>query len=579
LKDTSSHTWYLGHIVDVISDDKLMIGFEDDVWPRKEFPVARVRKPPNRNDADLEAFNPAVGDEVELRVNATEHAPASWSAAVVRKIQHSFYFVARVSSIAAMDSSGSGDIVEKEMLRPSSANHSGLNASSLQKEMFKLPPSLHSWALTSDAAGCFSHIEEQSGLIQIGPLQGELRLVGDKASLKRAHLALEVHIRHQTQIQNFQDKREKRLKALEEKRNRIEGSGFKSSVEFGIDPSFVARVIGSKGNAIRAVEEKYGVQVNIRGQESDGEQVIRIFGNCVEDIEKARAEVEYVEEAVPIDDPDMHKWVRGGGGRTLNRFRDSAGLVYAKLDRESNKLYLCGTRQAVDDAVAMFETHMMYFPVFQQMEDAMQGVISQLEEYGDRDARWEWESWWREELDEGPAYQKSKGKGKTSKGAGKAEKAKGSKVNGKGGKAWEEEKGGKRGGKSSRYWDSQHNNHYEQEWQEEEEEEENKSSYNAREKAPVRTGRQWKAVSDERKAEEPEGEVASESDAATGGGKASGRGRTRGGGATGRERGTGIASTEPQQEQAGHAEDDGCEERPERPAPGTRRMGKKGVRS
>mmetsp|Transcript_102275 Transcript_102275/g.288954 ORF Transcript_102275/g.288954 Transcript_102275/m.288954 type:complete len:364 (+) Transcript_102275:101-1192(+) len=115
--------------------------------------------------------------------------------------------------------------------------------------------------------------------------------------------------------------------------------------------------------------------------------------------------------------------------------------------------------------------------------------------------------------------------------------------------------------------------------EEEEEEEENKSSYNAREKAPVRTGRQWKAVSDERKAEEPEGEVASESDAATGGGKASGRGRTRGGGATGRERGTGIASTEPQQEQAGHAEDDGCEERPERPAPGTRRMGKKGVRS
>merc|ERR1711874_771548 len=90
--------WYAGHAVDMVGAGALRVGFDADVWPLKQYPTSSVRKPPKLVESDPDKFTPRIGDEVELRINATEHAPAGWSRAIVKNIKHEFYFLSRVSS-------------------------------------------------------------------------------------------------------------------------------------------------------------------------------------------------------------------------------------------------------------------------------------------------------------------------------------------------------------------------------------------------------------------------------------------------------------------------------------------------
>lgn len=432
-KDGRTRMWHSGYIQELVGQSELLVGFESE-----------VRKPPKLSPAELEKFNPRQGDEVELRVNPTPHSPAAWGLATVRNIKHGFYFVA-LNSVASSERSPEA-IVEKDQLRPVTV-HQGLGSECLKQEIFKLQASLQSWVTTDDAVGCFAHIEDQSGLvhIQVLPAKPTLKLVGDPKAIARAKMLLEVHLKHQAQIQNFQDVREKRLKALETKRNRIEGAGYKHSVEIQVDPSFIARIIGKGGEAVKSLQERLDVNIRILDAEHlDDVRIIRIFGNSPENVEKARSEVEFVEEALPLD-PNMYSWILGRGGKTIQTFRESAGLVYAKLDRDGKQLLLCGSRNSVQDALAMFETHIMYFPVFHQMDEEMEQIFSELEEYGDWDARWEWGCYRDEEEDWQQPKLKAKGSGSgAGKGGAKWDRG-GSEKAGKGDKGWDRkgEKGDK----------------------------------------------------------------------------------------------------------------------------------------
>jgi len=412
-KDTRP-IWYCGFVKDVGPKDELLIGFEDDIWPPSRYAPADVRRAPRYSTLEFEKFTPKVGEEVEVRLDATPHAPVCWAIGTVGKIKHDFFVV---SIHPSAGQKGNDQIVEKEKLRPV-AVRSGLTADALNQETFQLPAGLQSWMTTDDGLGCFSHIQDQSGLVTILVQSSKLtlKLLGDKKATQRAKLLLEVHIKHQSQIQNFQDVREKRLKALENKRNRIEGSGFKHSCEFTVDHNFIPRIIGKGGDTIRALREKYDVQIKIlepgeegRQTAADHERVVRIFGNNAGNVQNARTEVEYVEEAMPLEE-DQCNWLAGGKGmRSIWSFKEAAGLVYARLEYDSQQLLLCGTRSCVEDAIALFETHFMYCPVFRQMDEEMENLFAELESYGDYDARWES---WREEP---KAKGSGKGEGKSGK--------------------------------------------------------------------------------------------------------------------------------------------------------------------
>ncbi|CAL1155388.1 unnamed protein product [Cladocopium goreaui] len=155
--------WYCGFVKDVGPKDELLIGFEDDIWPPTRYPAAEVRRSPRYSPSDIEKFSPKVGEEVEVRLEATPHAPVCWAIGTVGKIKHDFFVVSIHPSAVQK---GNDQIVEKEKLRPA-AVRSGLTPEALNQENFQLPAGLQSWMNTEDGIGCFSHIQDQSGLVTI----------------------------------------------------------------------------------------------------------------------------------------------------------------------------------------------------------------------------------------------------------------------------------------------------------------------------------------------------------------------------------------------------------------------------
>lgn len=456
LKDQRSNLWYCGNIRELSGKNDILVGFESDVWSPAKYPASSVRKPPRMSGQELDRFQPRVGEEVELKVHATPHSPSAWGTATVKNIKHEFYIVCLTSGSGGP---GPGEqIVEKDMLRPMS-NRQGLTADCMDKDVFKLPAGLQSWMSTEDAIGCISHIEDQSGLLSIMLQESKcsLKLVGESKALVRAKMLLEVHVKHQAQIQNFQDVRDKRLKALETKRNRIEGSGFQHSIEFRVESSHVPRIIGKGGEAIRGVSEKYDVTVRILDGDNEDERLIRIFGNSKESVNEARSEIEFVEEVINVR-PEQYSWILGRGGKTIQSFKENTGVFYARLDRDYKKLLLCGSRHSVDDATAMFETHLMYYPVFHQMDEEMEQIFAELEEYGDWDARWEWgvyrenEEWEKSQAKSKGSDGGGSGSGSGGKGKGGGHREKWERGSGYGNNTEQEERGGKGKGADRSDW-------------------------------------------------------------------------------------------------------------------------------
>mmetsp|Transcript_29200 Transcript_29200/g.63372 ORF Transcript_29200/g.63372 Transcript_29200/m.63372 type:complete len:594 (+) Transcript_29200:36-1817(+) len=423
LRDPKSKTWYCGQIVDIGNKDGITVAF-GDYFPKASFPSSRVRKVPRIDPATLDRFNPKVGDQVELKLEATEKTPPGWATATVKQIKHDFYFVRQADGQSDAEA-----IVEKDKLRPPTDSSHAI-PSGLEQDTYKLPQNLQAWANTDDAAGCFRHIEEQAQLAFLRVLPNSLKLFGESRSIQTAKMLLEVHLKHQTKIQDFQDQRERGLRALETRRSRIEGAGYKHSADIELDASFIPKIIGRKGEAIRALSDKYDVLIRILDDEEEEHSEtrrVRIFGHTAESIEKTKAEIEFVEEAIAVE-PDTYTWLLGPGGRTINGFRDSCGLQYAKLDRTKQQLLLCGSKTGVQEATAMFVSHLMYYDVFRQMDDDMADILNQLEEYGDYNPRWEW-NWFREEEPEvivGTNGEPKGDNGQTGKGKGKGKGKKGS---------------------------------------------------------------------------------------------------------------------------------------------------------
>ena len=97
----------------------------------------------------MEKWLVKVGEEVEVRLEATPHAPACWALGTVNKIKHDFYVV-QIHPSAGQK--GNDQIVEKEKLRPFT-HKEGLTLESLNEEIFALPQGLQTWMTTEDGIG------------------------------------------------------------------------------------------------------------------------------------------------------------------------------------------------------------------------------------------------------------------------------------------------------------------------------------------------------------------------------------------------------------------------------------------
>lgn len=139
-----------------------------------------------------------------------------------------------------------------------------------------------------------------------------MTLVGRQRDIHRAKLLLDVHVKHQKEIQGFHDKRQAMLEvsalpmggvlhpftpqAMSSRREKLESQ---ESTSFNIGAELVGVMIGKNGAHISRVIKDYGVEVNVadKGTAKDPQtRKVVIYGPTVGAVNKARAELEYLIE-------------------------------------------------------------------------------------------------------------------------------------------------------------------------------------------------------------------------------------------------------------------------------------------
>ncbi|KAF4695319.1 fragile X mental retardation [Perkinsus olseni] len=354
--ETAPQKWFEGYLADVdVAKKMITVAFQDDVWGPKTVPMSQARLVPSLTSKALSSayeYMPREGDTVEVRSPATGHAPVSW---------------------------WSG---------PTSL-------SDLSSETVKVPKVLGDWIMSDDGQGCLNQVAIKSGLLKITPRADQktgpsVTLIGSQRDIHRAKLLLDVHVKHQKEIQGFHEKRQAMLD---------------ESASFNIDSDLVGVMIGKNGAHINRVIKDYGVEVNVadKGTARDPKsRRVVIYGPSVDAVNKARAELEYLTERYPIPQ-DCIGWVIGRRFATLHEIADSANLNYARLDESTGSpcLVLSGRRQDLDDAKLLLDSHLQYHDVFEDM-------AKESRELGDEFYR----------LGDGPGPRRGKGKGKGKGGGG-----------------------------------------------------------------------------------------------------------------------------------------------------------------
>ncbi|EER19605.1 conserved hypothetical protein [Perkinsus marinus ATCC 50983] len=370
-----------GYLADIdVAKKMITVAFQDNIWAPKTVPMSEARLVPSlmsKARTSAHDYKPIVGDTVEVRSPATPHAPASWWTGEIVSIRAEEFFYVKHADLHEPI------IVERGNLRrpvgpledgtDSVGSSSPTNLADLNSESVKFPKVLGEWVMSDDGRGCLNQVAIKSGLVKATPRADpksgpSVTLVGRQRDIHRAKLLLDVHVKHQKEIQGFHDKRQAMLEAMSSRREKLESQ---ESTSFNIGAELVGVMIGKNGAHISRVIKDYGVEVNVadKGTAKDPQtRKVVIYGPTVGAVNKARAELEYLIERYPIPQ-NCIGWVIGRRFATLHEIADSANLNYAKLEDTSHSpcLVLCGRRQDLDDAKLLLDSHLQYHDVFEDM--------------------------------------------------------------------------------------------------------------------------------------------------------------------------------------------------------------------
>jgi len=388
------NVWYEAQLLNVVGDSHggfvLHLGFADSVWTPCAVDPSCVRNSAlPQGDVKLEA-----NEKVEVWTPVTPNSPASWSPARVEKTKADFVYVIPENAKSSM-------IVEKSAIRSPSLEPSYTNMTdNISRHTIPVGDSIGGWATSEDAAGCFSHICLKTGLLSMGPDPNDAKqiiLLGKDASIRKATMLIEIHLKHQVQIASFQSSRLKQLNQLEGLKAKVDNM---HSLDLHIPQDSIPKIIGTNGANIKKIQDKYQVTIHIydnhkvdeKGPNGEVMKCLRIMGKDKDNVEAAKTQVEYVEVSIPVP-KEQYGWILGRQGKTIQQLKDKSGVGSLSLRREQETLAIYGTRPTVEDAQAMVEAHMLYYPVFSQMDEEMQQINDSLDHlnfrgnYGSKDAR------------------------------------------------------------------------------------------------------------------------------------------------------------------------------------------------
>eukprot|EP00451_Oxyrrhis_marina_P015583 CAMPEP_0204327916 /NCGR_PEP_ID=MMETSP0469-20131031/12972_1 /ASSEMBLY_ACC=CAM_ASM_000384 /TAXON_ID=2969 /ORGANISM="Oxyrrhis marina" /LENGTH=514 /DNA_ID=CAMNT_0051310225 /DNA_START=44 /DNA_END=1588 /DNA_ORIENTATION=- len=425
-ESADSTVWYEGLLVNVAGDGKASVAFSPvSEWPTTDYAPDCVRLPPPPS-TDKE-WVPRVGEPVEADV-AEINTPPAWRSGVVAEHRLPFIYI-------QFPGQAKTSILEKHNIRPVSTQPP-LTQGMLSTARVDVEPGLSEWAQTDDVRGCLSQVQTQSGVLlaKVIVVRGgrvKVLLIGSAMENKRAKLLLELHLSHQLKMQQFYDRRDKRLKVIEARRAKYENA---SVEEFHTDARFVGMIIGKGGANIQAVQEKFEVEISVTNA-SEAQAKVRIVGGTKESVVAARQNLEYVTDQFSVP-PGMQNWL--DTIVNLDDLRRNADLYSCYWSDENDVVEMQGLARNVRDAKVMLETHLQYAEVYVEMERDEDSIRQQLRE-----------------LDPSSYYRgKGKGKGKSGGmwGGGDKGRPKGEGWSkGKGyGKGEDDDKGKGKGGKGSK---------------------------------------------------------------------------------------------------------------------------------
>jgi hypothetical protein len=394
-KNSESTTWYDAHILDInIKGGYVTVSFDAGGWEDRDVPSALVRKRPVLSSPIVSTFDPQVNDPIEVRIVAGNESPAGWALGRVKAIKATFYFIGFEGTTRDL-------IVEKDSIRPVFNNKDLLiDLSKCVRSTVPVDHELFEWTESEDAISCLKQVQDKSGLLHVGIISNkhnnqvnyDIVLVGDDNAIRRAKLLLSVHLKHQRDIQLFATRKDKKLKILQERKNKFE---VLDSVEFNVDESLVGLIIGKGGENIQRVCKKFNVDVRVvdpttgDDDEADtnttpsterkagnskskgkgkGMRIVRIFGSSMTAVEAARAELEYSNYEYKLTDNRAIGWVLGKKMTNIQEVSKKAGLHYARFNQDKMVIDLCGTTQSVDDAIMLLDSHMQYYDVYKDMD-------------------------------------------------------------------------------------------------------------------------------------------------------------------------------------------------------------------
>lgn len=370
-KNPKSTTWYNATLKD-LKGDSVVVSFEDEIWPSRDVPSSSVRMCPKVQSDD--SFAPGPDEAVEVLTASSESSPSGWAEGRVRTIKNDFYFI-------SFSGHGQDMIVEKSALRRVS-NEMPLDVSNLARRIVEVVPELQAWIRTQDSQGCLAHVRAKGRLLVASVSEPKtngapygVRLIGGERELDLGEkLLVQIHFKHQIKMQWFHDMREKFLERLEGQK---EWWSTQHVEVFQVEQSATGKIIGKKGENIKALRQKYDVDVELEEgwdeEKNRAAMTVTISGKSEESVTAAREEIEFVTVKIPVA-PDQVGWILGKGYQNISEIAKKTELHYARFDDKAKCIELCGRRQEVEVAKLLISVHSEYLPVYQDMDEEQHAI-------------------------------------------------------------------------------------------------------------------------------------------------------------------------------------------------------------
>eukprot|EP00922_Rhytidocystis_sp_ex-Travisia-forbesii_P015728 GHVS01023471.1.p1 GENE.GHVS01023471.1~~GHVS01023471.1.p1 ORF type:complete len:744 (-),score=174.48 GHVS01023471.1:616-2847(-) len=417
-KDTTDGIFYIGTLVDLL-DGMATVQFEDLTWGTLQLPADQVRAP-RHVKADMQT------EEVEAFEEAKDHTPSRWSIGRVTQFRQDHVKVTFDNRSASTQNLYSA-LFELSHIRVVS-KEPRLVASKLFRGMVSLPQAIRGWAASTDAHSLYSDVACKTGVLLIsydgferdategppvavvetpapgsnaggdtleggggghsskGMMQHGVLIIGEPQRVKSAKQVLEVHIKHQKELQAGVERKNRKLVELQQKQSKmVDGA----KTEFITEDRLVGLIIGKHGDHLRGVESKFGVEVRINPV-SDGHQPssevqlrhrVTICGPDDTSVEAAKKELEFVYRDYPVDQR-LVGWILGKKGVNIKDVSQRSGLFSAYFEDQSKTFILCGTKQSVEDAVMLLDSHASYYDEYKKLNQQEQEIDRNLSMLG-----------------------------------------------------------------------------------------------------------------------------------------------------------------------------------------------------